>query len=1058
MVGETGTLAEVAVEVTADLTKLEAGFAKARDQAVKHNNDMKRLTAGDWAKAHTDRLNRAMTDQQRMQAASIATSQKNAAASREATAATQKRTEALRRSTQRAQEEIAASRRTVAQLQAESAARVRNAATARRGGGVGIVGGGGGGPPTRDAERNINALGRAAGSATLLMRGFIAAVGIGLATQLAGAVTNTIKATAAIDDLAKATGLTTTQFQEWRGVAMQLGIDTKLMDQGMAEFAENVRQAAAGMDREERVFKKLGVALKDNAGNARSMNDVLRDTISRLGEVHNPLQRGAALALLFGETVGPQMAKLIDAGISEIDNLRQAVHDLGLVMSEQEIQKADETARKLEQVSTVLSHEFASTVVANADSIVKLAEALATVTSAVMGFLGSNPGLAVTLLGALAGGALTRHPLGAVAGGAIAYGTYRANQQEHQTVSQQQWFRHMFIKEGKELGDLRRAKGDTDPEVMAKAARVKRIRGRFVAEGGIVPGFNDAATKAKQGGIDLSSLFDRDKKAKVGGAKGPKEKENIFEREEAQQAQERLRLLRSATVDLKRRNEIDHELVDYKLKERIAQINMQVNQGRMTRAQGDQLILEEQALSQMEKEAADRAMRIDLIEQSADRAQDLLNAEASILQASEQMARTDKQRNEIELSILRNKQQQELMEIDKQIAIARELGDQQKIADLTELRRKAMERQGIETKGMARSQLTGMDKFRDELPRTVDEINQQIDRIRFDKFMERLQDAARMAEEIGDAFGRAAGNLVRDIRHPLDALKGLAMDLGEIITQNFEKQVSDWATQAIGGPVAKGMMGMTGPNPLTVEQMNMALDLATGNLNALSAAAASASINMGGDGAAGAAGELNAAAGEAGSSLTQLDPQLAQFGTGLMSILQRFMGGGAGGGLGGLLKLGMSLFGSASGGGAAAGGAASAGSGTPMFTPSNPGVGFAGGGWIRGMGTGRSDDNQIWASDGEHITNADSARRFAPVLDGINSGKIPDMPSLGRIFQGGQRERVSRGLDRLDARTVGLAFGRGMVQNWYIQTKDADSFHRSERQLRQLGKRRLGMQ
>jgi hypothetical protein len=57
-------------------------------------------------------------------------------------------------------------------------------------------------------------------------------------------------------------------------------------------------------------------------------------------------------------------------------------------------------------------------------------------------------------------------------------------------------------------------------------------------------------------------------------------------------------------------------------------------------------------------------------------------------------------------------------------------------------------------------------------------------------------------------------------------------------------------------------------------------------------------------------------------------------------------------------------------------------------------MGFADGGWIGGHGTGTSDDMPIMASIGEHMTNARAAKAFAPVLDGINSGRIPSMPAL----------------------------------------------------------------
>jgi hypothetical protein len=358
-----------------------------------------------------------------------------------------------------------------------------------------------------------------------------------------------------------------------------------------------------------------------------------------------------------------------------------------------------------------------------------------------------------------------------------------------------------------------------------------------------------------------------------------------------------------------------------------------------------------------------------------------------------------------------------------------------------------LERQGAETQAFATENLRGIEKFRNDLPRTVQEINEQIDKIRFDKFMDRLQDAARMAEEIGDSFGRAAGNLVRDIKHPLDALKGLADDLVGIITQNFERQVSQWATQAIGGPVAKGIFGgqLTGPDALTVEQMNMALDLATGNLNGLAAAAAAASGAMGGSGAAGAADQVT-------GSFGQLDPTLASFGNRLMSLFS----GGGGGGLGGILKGGMSLLGGLFGGGG--GGLSDPGIGVlGQGSIANTNVDLSGlasipsfdvGGWVGG---GSGGSKIIRAHEGEHITNPFAASRFGPLLDAINSGMIADLPSLGRMIS--SRRDDDRNV--IDSRIGG---SRGMTQIFNVRTNNADSFRRSERQLRGLARRRLAMQ
>lgn len=57
----------------------------------------------------------------------------------------------------------------------------------------------------------------------------------------------------------------------------------------------------------------------------------------------------------------------------------------------------------------------------------------------------------------------------------------------------------------------------------------------------------------------------------------------------------------------------------------------------------------------------------------------------------------------------------------------------------------------------------------------------------------------------------------------------------------------------------------------------------------------------------------------------------------------------------------------------------------------------ANGGWINGPGSGRSDSILSWVSNGEHITNARSAKKYAPLLDAINSDRLPRFASGGFV-------------------------------------------------------------
>src|SRR6185369_11817010 len=107
-----------------------------------------------------------------------------------------------------------------------------------------------------------------------------------------------------------------------------------------------------------------------------------------------------------------------------------------------------------------------------------------------------------------------------------------------------------------------------------------------------------------------------------------------------------------------------------------------------------------------------------------------------------------------DLAILDSKQQQAVSELDKEIALAAEAHDEQRIAELTEERKKLLENQRAELARFDVEHLTGMAKFKHDLPATDAELSDAIKNLRFDLFNQKLQEAAQFADNIGSAFGR----------------------------------------------------------------------------------------------------------------------------------------------------------------------------------------------------------------------------------------------------------------------------------------------------------------
>lgn len=109
--------------------------------------------------------------------------------------------------------------------------------------------------------------------------------------------------------------------------------------------------------------------------------------------------------------------------------------------------------------------------------------------------------------------------------------------------------------------------------------------------------------------------------------------------------------------------------------------------------------------------------------------------------------------------------------------------------------------------------------------------------------------------------------------------------------------------------------------------------------------------------------------------------------------------------------------------------------------------GFAGGGHIRGPGTGTSDSIPIMASNGEYMVNAKATRRYLPLLDAINSGKAPAFATGGIVggnfantYAPSVSVHVGSGQDARVARQIADAVGQA------LDSRRPDTFRRSDSQ------------
>ncbi|HEX8555781.1 MAG TPA: hypothetical protein VF695_13830, partial [Sphingomonas sp.] len=214
---------------------------------------------------------------------------------------------------------------------------------------------------------------RGIGSAATALKGALVGLGAGFVISgLQNTIADALDYASSLGEVAQQLGVTTRTLQEYRYAATQLGIDQEVLDKGLAKLTLSIGQAAAGSKKQEAAFRALGVSIRDANGAIRTTDDVLPDLIASLSEIPPNAKRAGLEVAIFGKA-GQELDTLLHGGTEEINRLRDAAQSLGVVLSDEQIANADQTADKLAELKMVLEANIAGTVANNAAAIYDLA-------------------------------------------------------------------------------------------------------------------------------------------------------------------------------------------------------------------------------------------------------------------------------------------------------------------------------------------------------------------------------------------------------------------------------------------------------------------------------------------------------------------------------------------------------------------------------------------------------------------------------------------------------------------------------------------------------------
>lgn len=206
-----------------------------------------------------------------------------------------------------------------------------------------------------DADQKGQKLKKTLGTGLKVAAGAAAA---GMAALAAGAMAvarsfaKNIKETAEygdnVDKMSQKLGLSAEAYQEWDYIIGQAGADIDSMTTGLKTLTNKLDDAKNGGADAQKMFAKLGLSMEDLS--TMSREEVFEATIAGFQSMADTTERAALANDLFGKS-GQNLTPLFNSTIEDTQALKDAAHELGFVMSDENVKASADFQDALDTMS-----------------------------------------------------------------------------------------------------------------------------------------------------------------------------------------------------------------------------------------------------------------------------------------------------------------------------------------------------------------------------------------------------------------------------------------------------------------------------------------------------------------------------------------------------------------------------------------------------------------------------------------------------------------------------------------------------------------------------------
>ena len=200
----------------------------------------------------------------------------------------------------------------------------------------------------KDAEGKASGFGSKLKTAMKVGGAAIAAVGtaaVGLSTAFVAGAGSVAEYGDNIDKMSQKMGLSAQAYQEWDAIMQHSGTSMETMKAGMKTLANAVE---SGND----AFQRIGLTQKQIA--SMSQEDLFAATIAGLQNVENETERTYLAGQLLGRGA-TELGALLNTSAEDTEAMRQRVHELGGVMSDDAVKASARYQDSLQDMKTAFS-------------------------------------------------------------------------------------------------------------------------------------------------------------------------------------------------------------------------------------------------------------------------------------------------------------------------------------------------------------------------------------------------------------------------------------------------------------------------------------------------------------------------------------------------------------------------------------------------------------------------------------------------------------------------------------------------------------------------------